>query len=361
MTGAEILRDLLAFCLSFLLVLVLTPIARNLALRVGFVDRPASHKFHSEPTPYLGGLAVAVVVLGSIVVQLLANHSLHLRIAAFGIGAAIVGTIGLLDDWRGLGIAPRVVAQAAAACVLWIGGIRLEPSGFAPVDLAVTVLVVVLVTNSINLLDNMDGVAAGTVAIAALTCYVMATWGGQLLIAPLALTVAGACVGFLRYNFPPASIFLGDAGSLLLGFCLAAILIEVKLPADPLLTRVVASALVIAVPLFDTMLVVVSRRRGGRPVLRGGTDHLSHRLRRSGLTPRGTAVAIYLLSAASGALALALMRSANSFATATILASLIVGLPILIRALERPVPGGAKTSQIANTSPQARDTLRGAN
>jgi len=207
----------------------------------------------------------------------------------------------------------------------------------------------------------MDGLAAGVVMIACVCCYLMATWEGQLIVAPLALTVAGASLGFLRYNFPPARIFLGDAGSLLLGFCLAAILIEVNLPSDPLLTRVLGRAMVIAVPLFDTLLVVVSRRRGGRPVLQGGTDHLSHRLRRSGLTAKGTAVAIYLLTTACGAVGLALVRSASTPYTVVVLISLVLGLPILIRALERPTAAAPKTSQIANTSPSARDTLRGAN
>ena len=361
MTGAVTARDLLVFGLAFAFTLLLTPAARRIALRIGFVDRPASHKFHSAPTPCLGGLAVALVVLGSLCIQLVIHPNLRDRVLAFGIGAALVGGIGLVDDWRGLGITPRLAAQSAAAIVLWLGGIRLQPSGLEPLDLVVTVLMVLLLTNSINLLDNMDGIAAGTVAIAMLCCYVMATWQGQLVIAPLSLTVAGTCLGFLRYNFPPARIFLGDAGSLLLGFCLAAILIEVSIPQDPLVTRMVAGALIVAVPLFDTTLVVVSRWRGGRPVLRGATDHLSHRLRRSGLTPRGTAIAIYLLSGASGALGLVLVRSANGLMATTILASLLVALPILIRALERPAPTGAKTSRIANTSPQARDTLRGAN
>ena len=361
MTGAATVRDLLVFGFSCGCALLLTPLARTIALRTGLVDHPASHKFHTQPTPYLGGLAVSVVVLSSLAVQLAIHPNLRARVLAFGVGAALVGGVGLVDDWRGLGITPRVAAQSAAAILLWLGGIRLQPSGVPPLDLATTVLLVVLLTNSINLLDNMDGVAAGTVAIAMLCCYVVATWEGQLVIAPLSLTVAGACLGFLRYNFPPARIFLGDGGSLLLGFCLAAILIEVNLPDDPLVTRVVAGALIVALPLFDTMLVVVSRRRGGRPVLRGGTDHLSHRLRRAGLTPKGTAVALYLASGLAGALGLVLVRSANGFATAATLASLLVALPILIRALERPSAPSAKTSQIANTSPQARDTLRRAN
>lgn len=360
MTGDPTLLDLAVFLVALFGTLVLTPVARRIALRSGFVDKPASHKFHRQPTPYLGGMAVALVVLASIALQLLTHPALHARILAFGFGAALVGGVGLIDDWRGLGIAPRVVAQAAAAVLLWSGGIRLHTTGFAPIDLSITVAVVVLVTNSINLMDNMDGMAAGTVAIASLCCYVMAKWGGELLIAPLALTVAGACIGFLRYNFPPARIFLGDAGSLLLGFSVAALLIEVGLPSDPLITRVLARGLVIAVPLFDTLLVVLSRRRGGRPVLKGGTDHLSHRLLRSGLTPKGTAVVIYLISVMCGLVGLALVRTASRPAAIFTLAAVVLGTPLLIRALEEMVGTGPKTSRIANTSPQARDTLRGA-
>ena len=360
MTFAGRSLDIVVLGVSFLGTVALTPVARRLALRLGFVDRPAAHKFHRSPTPYLGGLAVAVVVLGFVAVDLIANPGLRTKILAFGVGGALVAGVGLLDDWRGLGITVRLAVQSIAAAVLWLGGIGLTPTHLRPVNLGLTILVVVLVTNSINLLDNMDGLAAGAVAIAAICCYAMAAWEGQRLIAPIAMAVAGACIGFLCYNFPPARIFLGDAGSLLLGFSLAAILVQINLHSDPLVTRVVARALVIGVPLFDTALVVASRRRAKRPVLRGGTDHLSHRLLRSGLTPRGTAVAIYLLSAASGALGLALVRSASGLATLSILFSLVVGVPILIRVLESPRLSPAKTSQIANTPGQRRDTLRGA-
>jgi len=359
MKSATLFRDLAVLTGSLSASLILTPVARRIAVRAGLVDRPAPRKFHREPTPYLGGLAVALVVLVSIALETAAHPNLRGRILAFGAGATLVGATGLIDDWRSLGVRPRVAVQAAAAMLLWLAGIRLTPSGFAPIDLAVTIFVVVLVTNSVNLLDNMDGLAAGTVAIAAICYFFMAERQGQELIAPLALSVAGACIGFLRYNFPPARIFLGDAGSLLLGFCAATLLIEVNLPSHPLPTRVAAQALVLAVPLFDTILVVVSRRRGGRPVLQGGTDHLSHRLTRLGLTPRGTAVAIYVAGAACGGLALALLRPKGSLPSIAVLVALAGAVPILIGALERDPTHPSETSRIANTPSRARDTLRG--
>ena len=136
-------------------------------------------------------------------------------------------------------------------------------------------------------------------------------------------------------------------------------MIEVNLPSHPLPTRVAAQALVLAVPLFDTILVMVSRRRGGRPVLQGGTDHLSHRLTRLGLTPRGTAVAIYVAGAACGGLALALLRPKGSLPSIAVLVALAGAVPILIGALERDPTHPSETSRIANTPSRARDTLRG--
>jgi UDP-GlcNAc:undecaprenyl-phosphate GlcNAc-1-phosphate transferase len=206
-----------------------------------------------------------------------------------------VGAVGLIDDWKVLGAAPRLAVQAGGGALLWFTGVRLTPTGVPVIDLAVTVFVVLAVTNAFNLLDNMDGLAAGTAAIAAIFFFIAAAVEGQYLVGAMALAVAGGCLGFLPYNFHPARIFLGDAGSMFLGFLLSVLFIKIGLVGYPLVTRAAIPALIVGVALFDTTLVIWSRWRGGRRIFQGGTDHTSHRLH----VLLGSAVRVALLTYAA--------------------------------------------------------------
>jgi UDP-GlcNAc:undecaprenyl-phosphate GlcNAc-1-phosphate transferase len=307
-----ILHDGLLFVATIAAAAIATPWAMRLALRLGLVDRPAPNKFHHRPTPYLGGLAVALSVIGALIASLIAEPSLRLQFAVIALGAAAVSAVGLVDDWTTLQPLPRIAVQSLAALGLWTAGIRLGPTGLAPVDLAITVVAVLAVTNAVNLLDNMDGLSTGTVAIASLFVFVASYWQGQRLVSVMAIALAGASLGFLPYNFNPARIFLGDAGTLLMGFLLATAVVELDLGGYPLVTRAAVPLMIIAVPLFDMTLVVVSRRRGGRPILQGGTDHSSHRLVALGATPRQAALITYAATALSGGLSLALLRARSA-------------------------------------------------
>lgn len=315
----------LVFVATLALGLLLTPLAIRLALRFQILDRPAPRKFHQVATPYLGGVAIA----GAVLVALVAPG----RFKAQGLGvigaAVLVGAVGLLDDWRTLGPAPRLASQVVAGAILWAVKFRLTPLDVPLLDFLLTVFIVVAVTNALNLLDNMDGLVPGTAAIASAFFFAVAFWGGQTVVAFAAAALAGACLGFLPYNFRRARIFLGDAGTQFIGFLLAVIAIRIELPGYPLITRAAIPWLILAVPLFDTALVIVSRLRAGRPVFRGATDHSSHRLVALGASPRQAALITYLVSAFGGGVAFLLLTvRSEAFSVLTVILSVAAALSL---------------------------------
>ena len=277
---------LIAFALAVLVTLVVTPLSRRLALATNLVDKPGEHKSHIRPTPYLGGMGLIASVLVALGLDARANP----RVAAVALGAALIGTIGLLDDDRTVDPRLRFVAELAVAGVVTSFGLRIHASGMVPIDVVLTLLWLVGVTNAFNLLDNMDGLAAGVAAAAAAAVFALAIMGVQPVVATTAAAVVGACLAFLAHNRPPASIFMGDAGSLFLGFVLAVLTISVNPALDPPFSFAVPLIL-LALPVLDTSTVTIARLRRGLKVSLGGKDHLSHRLVALGLS-RGRAVAV---------------------------------------------------------------------
>jgi UDP-GlcNAc:undecaprenyl-phosphate/decaprenyl-phosphate GlcNAc-1-phosphate transferase len=338
----------LAFSGGTVAVLLLTPLAMRLARALGIVDRPASHKFHAQPTPYLGGLAVA----GAWFVGVLAPGSIRGQTVLILSAALLMGLIGLLDDWRILTPGVRLSAQAVAGALLWTGQVRITLTGAPLLDLAVTILVVIAVTNALNLLDNMDGLLAGTAALASGSLFVVAYWNEQWLIALMAALLAGGCVGFLPYNLGGARIFLGDAGALFIGILLATIAIEIDLSNMAPLSRAAVPWLILAVPLFDMLLVVVSRRRGRRPLFRGGTDHSSHRLVALGASPRQAAMITYVVGAIAGGAALLIVQI-NDAAVTAVVATIAIALAVSLIALFERVELGT-TGTVSDAGTEAR-------
>ncbi|MBI3647482.1 MAG: undecaprenyl/decaprenyl-phosphate alpha-N-acetylglucosaminyl 1-phosphate transferase [Actinobacteria bacterium] len=315
-------RYAVSFAIPLLAALLLTPVAWRVARRLGILDHPADHKFHRNATPYLGGVAVAGALLLVAAVTAGASGQLLTILA----GGLVLSVMGLLDDWRTVPLWVKVLVEVAAAVALWIVGVGAGLFGVAPLDLGLTVFWVVAVTNAFNLIDNMDGLLAGVAAISALTFFGVAAHEGDYLVASFALAVAGASVGFLRYNFPPARIFLGDAGSLLLGFLLAAIGLKLDLVGESGLTRTAIPVLIVGAPLFDTALVVVARRLGGRPVYVGGTDHSSHRLAALGLPEKAVAGVTYGFQVLCSVLALWMLRASDLGVLPAVALALGVGL-----------------------------------
>jgi len=301
-----------------------TPVARRLALRTRFLDHPGEHKGHGHPTPLLGGVAIYTAVLGALMVTVERREIA----GAVGIllGATLVSFLGVWDDRSNLRVSIKLTGQVLAALVLVLAGVQVLlplPSVF---NLGLTLLWVVGVTNAFNLLDNMDGLCGGVGAIAAAAFLLLALLNGQQLVAPLAAALLGACVGFLFYNFNPAVIFLGDSGSLFLGFMLAACGIKLRFPHNVPQVTWMVPVLVLAVPIFDTTLVVFSRlRRGRNPLSSPGRDHLSHRLVLLGLSHRRAVSVIYALGIAAGILGVVASLADRSTATALFAAVGVVG------------------------------------
>jgi len=302
---------LLAFFIALLTSLVLTVPVRALALRVGMVDLPGPRKVHLQPIPLLGGLAMyAGVVLG---VLFLFNGPARAQIAGILAGATLVAAVGILDD-RGL-LHHQVklfIGMPLAAGILLLSGIRAQVfstllggrSGDL-LDIALTILWVVGITASFSILDHMDGLCAGIAAMASAFFAMLAYLNGQMLVTVLAAAVLGAPTGFLRWNFRPAKIFMGDSGAMLLGFLMATLGLKLRLENSNMLSIWVVPVLVLGATIFDTTLVTISRsRRGLLPFATPGKDHAAHRLANLGLGQRGAVLAMYVLGAASGSLAL---------------------------------------------------------
>ena len=244
---------------ALVLVIGVTPLAQRVARRVGMVDKPNARKQHTVPTPLLGGAAIFIAVI--LALLLLGDRFYVNQVAGIALGATLVSFLGLWDDRRGLSPWVKLAGQFLAATVLVITDVRISVLPWEWVNIAATLLWVVFITNAMNLLDNMDGLSAGVAAIAAVFFLLFAAISKQYLVGALAAALVGACVGFLFYNLNPASIFMGDTGSLFLGFTLAAVGIKLRFPDSSAFVTWMVPVLVLALPMFDTSLVIISRLR----------------------------------------------------------------------------------------------------
>lgn len=279
-----------------------TPIVRLAAHRFGFMDHPNARKQHVVATPLLGGLAIYVACILALV--LLGDRFYVNQVAGVAIGATLCSFMGLWDDRRGLSPWVKLAGQFLAAGILVLTGLRISFLPWEWLNIAATLIWVVLITNAMNLLDNMDGLSGGIACIAAVFFLLFAAMSKQYFVGALAAAVVGACLGFLFYNFNPASIFMGDTGSLFLGFTLAALAIKLRFPTNSAFVSWMVPPLVLAVPIFDTSLVIISRlRRRLNPLTTPGKDHLSHRLARLTGSPREAVLICYLFAGVAGIIA----------------------------------------------------------
>ena len=292
------------FVISYLIVGALTPLMRKIAIAADVVDRPNSlHKSHKKPVPYLGGVAIVVGVIAvSYSASLFSNFTANtFWLATSVLGPALVlGLIGLWDDIKNLKPLPRFIAQSIAgiftAAVLVVTDTVGNPTGSLLFDSIFTIIWVIGICNAINFFDNLDGGAAGTVAISSIAIAFLALNSGQFLITALATVTAGATLGFLVWNKSPAKIYMGDAGALFLGVLLATLTIRLQPDSESELGSFLTPILLIAVPILDTSVAVLSRIKRHVSPFQGGQDHLSHRLIRSGFTRKQAALALWGLS-----------------------------------------------------------------
>jgi len=294
---------MLAFAAALVLAIGVTPVARWLAPRVGVIDRPAARKIHRRPVPRMGGVAIYLAVI--VAVFLLRERYNFAQFGSILVGATGVSFMGLIDDRWGLRPLVKLIGQTLAGLLLYANGIYVGTFHDPILNLIATVLWVGYITNAINFLDNMDGLASGTSAIAAAFFALMCCFSEQYLVGALSIAVLGACLGFLFYNLNPASIFMGDSGSLFLGFILAAIGIKLRFPDNVTFVTWMVPVLVMGLPIFDTTLVIISRlRRRLNPATTPGQDHISHRLVAAGMTRREAVLTLYVVSFILGLLAI---------------------------------------------------------
>src|SRR5829696_4948005 len=313
--------------------LVGTFLARHAAVHLDWLDQPSHRKVHTNPIPLLGGIAMYLAFLISVLVT--NSRTVLEEGTAVVIGATLLLVVGVIDDQRGLRPRTKLLAQTGAAVILVIGGIGVGFFPFAWLILAATILWVAAICNAMNLLDNMDGLSAGVAAIACAFFTLLALWHGQIWVSIVAAVLLGATLGFLRFNWNPATIFMGDAGSLLLGFLLAVLAIKLRFPsADPSRTWPIP-LLVLAVPIFDTTVVTISRLGRGVPITSGGRDHVSHRLVRLGLSVRQAVGAIYLVAAFCGAAAIAVLLLPNLPSVYGLVALIGISALVALLLLER--------------------------
>ncbi|MGA7622664.1 MAG: MraY family glycosyltransferase [Candidatus Acidiferrales bacterium] len=321
--------EIIAFAVALLASLGFTAPVRRLALRYGMVDKPGPRKVHLNPIPLLGGIAI---YLGFVLAILLTRHGAsEQQIIGILAGASLLAIVGFLDDGGLLHHQVKLfVGMPIAAIFLIASGIRAQLfSQYVPgaagiiLDWCVTIVWVVAITASFSILDHMDGLCAGIAAVAAGFFTISAAMNGQTLVRTLGAATLGAALGFLRWNFNPAKIFMGDGGAMFLGFLMAALGLKIRPDGTQFPHTWLVPVLILGVPIFDTLLVSISRaRRGLLPFTSPGKDHTAHRLSNLGLGHRGAVLTMYLFAVVLGALALLVpnLSPATVYAIAGILA-----------------------------------------
>ena len=289
------------FIFSAILSLSLTALTKRAALRYGKIAKPREDRWHSSPTALFGGVAIYFTFLIATPIFVTPLTNKFLGIIA---GGTILFVIGIVDDLKPVKPYTKLLVQIAAAIVAIFFGVKIEM--FTPlIALPLTILWIVAITNAFNLLDNMDGLSAGIALITSVILAVLSAIHGRWELVTLSLVIAGTCLGFLRYNFNPASIFMGDCGSMFLGFTIGALsIVGTYQHASNLIVTMAVPVLIMAVPIFDTILVTVMRNLTGRAVSHGGRDHASHRLVILGLSEKPAVLLLYLLSIVTGVIAI---------------------------------------------------------
>lgn len=319
---------LVIFITAFITGLIFTPVAIRLAPKIGAVDIPKDNRrMHTKPMPRFGGLAIFI---GTIASLLLLNFALMGKVEVMGevlktdtrlmgviVGGVLIYVVGIVDDLRGMSAKVKFFCQVLCAVVVFQFGVRIEffTNHFGPghsylpyiISLVVTIIWIVGITNTVNLIDGLDGLAAGVACIACFSICYTAYIHGMYLVALAMLAVGGAALGFLPFNFHPAKIFMGDGGSLFLGFMLASVSIVGPVKGATILATVVP-VLVLGVPIFDTAFAILRRLINKRPIMEADKGHLHHRLMAAGLGQRRSVLTLYGISGVMGVAAILFSR-----------------------------------------------------
>jgi UDP-GlcNAc:undecaprenyl-phosphate GlcNAc-1-phosphate transferase len=293
------------FLVSLALSSLLVPLLQKIAFRFSVLDRPnQSHKTHHESIPYLGGIAIIIpvsllVIIGPLI--FIENSDYLLRSILFLLPAALLAVVGLYDDIKNLSASSRFLAQSLIAIIstLYLNSLGYSVSILSDEigNLLLSIFWLVGITNAFNFFDNLDGGAAGITIVASLSLFILGLWGSQYLISSISLALAGAGLGFLWWNRNPARIYLGDSGALFIGFILAISLLQFEPNVESRVASALIPVFILALPIIDTSVALVSRLLRGVSIFQGGRDHLSHRLIFRGFSRRKAAYSLWSLSA----------------------------------------------------------------
>ena len=329
-------RWLFLLVFSFLLAIVLTLVFRRIAAKLKILDHPEERKIHETPVPLLGGLAIYV----SYVVTIFLNFSFSAELKGIILGGTVILIVGLIDDIKELPATWKLVAQILAAGILMLYGVQLSflPNNWWGVggEVLLTLIWVVGITNAVNFFDGMDGLATGSIAICSLSFFIVGMLTDQPYLAYLTVALAGSCLAFLIFNFKPASIFLGDAGSTFLGFTVAGIAVMGGWAQDNPKVALSLPLLILSVFIFDLAYISISRVYRGRVknlkewIEYTGKDHLHHRLVALGLSEPQAVLFIYLIAACLGITGIILRASGDIVIFLEILHGIIIFAIIVI-------------------------------
>jgi UDP-GlcNAc:undecaprenyl-phosphate GlcNAc-1-phosphate transferase len=337
---------ILTFIIALLFALYGVPIARQAALKYGIVDAPDGHlKHQQESVPYFGGLAIYLAFLMSLAFTFELRHD----VLGIVLGGTIIVMLGLIDDFGVLTPWTKLVGQLLAVFVLIKSGIRIEIAALPEwVDLTLTVFWMVGLINAFNLLDIMDGLSAGVGAVSASCLLVVALLQGDQTIAVMLVALLGSLLGFLKYNWHPAKIYMGDAGAMFIGLLLGAMTMIERYPSDHPLS-LLTPVFIVGIPIFDTLFVMYIRHRRGLPIFWGSPDHIAIRLRHWGLSVPQIVITSYVATAVVGAIGLAMLSVSQEvgwvFCTGTIGTLLLVTMILKKVDVRRPEQAAVVSAQ----------------
>ena len=307
---------LMLFLIGLAVTMLTTPLVKRLAVKLNAIDYPSSRRINTVPVPRMGGVAIFCGLIAALIAQyvgttyfdwpvvFIPHPKMDVDYRLLGVSALVVFLTGLVDDLKSLKPIQKLVGQIVAASIAAAAGLLIGDivNPFGPGELAlgwlaypITVVYLVAFANIINLIDGLDGLAAGITAIASISLFVLTLMSGRLDAAALAVALAGCCVGFLRFNFNPASIFMGDSGALTLGFLLGVVAL-LGVTRTAALTTLIVPLIVAGVPIIDTFAAIIRRRRGHTSIGQADKGHIQHRLISQGFNQRQAVLLIYAWS-----------------------------------------------------------------
>jgi UDP-GlcNAc:undecaprenyl-phosphate GlcNAc-1-phosphate transferase len=336
---------LLVFLSSITLSGLSVPILRKIAFKFAVLDNPnQSHKTHKEPIPYLGGFSIVLPVLilcavGPTVFSL--SQETVLQGITLILPCIFISLVGLIDDIRNLAAPTRFLTQLAASALVSLFLIEnkflVQITGIPLLNFLISIFWIVGITNAINLVDNLDGAAAGLTAIACLSIFTMSLLSNQFLLATFSLTIGSAALGFLFWNRNPAKIYLGDSGSLFLGLALSVILIQFNPSVQVPSSALVIPIFIMAIPIIDTSVVVMSRIIRGVSIFQGGRDHISHRIIARGVSRKSSVILICSLGGFFSSLALVINQIRSQLIEVLPLVGLLSMATLILIFLRMPI------------------------